>query len=407
MLFGDLLKVSFEALRAHKLRTILTILGIVIGVTSVIAIMSIVVGMNFKVKSLINRMGTSTFTVSKFGIEDYASENAFLEARRRKNLRYRDALALERGCEMCQEVGASGTTMRQVKYGSEKLNSVPIVGTTANFIRITEFEISEGRIHSEFEQERYHQVALIGATVRERLFEGIDPIGKTMKIGSYKYEIIGIAKPRGSILGQDLDEFVVIPITTLLKNFGSNRSLDIYVKAPSEESLQETIDQTRVILRARRHVGFSEDDNFGITTSEDWMEFYGRITGTVQIIAVGIPLIALVVAGIVVMNIMMVSVTERTHEIGIRKSLGAQKKHILLQFLSEALMMSLFGGAIGIGLGMAFARVLADAGDLPFIVSYTAILAGLFISTGIGVIFGIYPAWKGAKLSPIDALRFE
>jgi len=407
MLFGDLLKVSFEALRAHKLRTTLTIFGIVIGVTSVIAIMSIVVGMNYKVKSLINQMGTTTFTIEKFGIDDYASEDAFREARKRKNLRYRDALAIEKGCRMCQEVGASGTTMRQVKYGSEKMNRMAIVGTTANFIRITEFEIAEGRMHSEFEQERYHQVALIGATIQERLFEGIDPIGKTIKIGSYKYQIIGIAKPRGSILGQDLDEFVVIPITTLLKNFGTRRSIEIYVKAPSEDSLQATIDQARVILRSRRHAGFAEDDNFGITTPDDWMDFYGRITGTVQIIAVGIPLIALVVAGIVVMNIMIVSVTERTHEIGIRKSLGAQKKHILLQFLSEALMMCVFGGAVGIGLGLFLARFLADKGGLPFIVSYSAIFAGLFISTGVGVIFGIYPAWKGSKLNPIEALRFE
>lgn len=407
MLFGDLLKVSFEALRAHKLRTTLTILGIVIGVTSVIAIMSIIVGMNFKVKSLINRMGTTTFTVSKFGIDDYASENAFHEAIRRKNIRYRDALAIERGCQTCEEVGVSGTTIRQVKYGSEKMNSVPIVGTTANFIRITEFEIAEGRIHTEFDQERYHQVALIGATIQEKLFKGLDPIGKSIKIGSYKYEIIGIAKPRGSILGQDLDEFVIIPVTTMLKNFGSNRSMEIYVKAPSEDSLQETIDQARVIMRSRRHVAFSEDDNFGITTSDDWIDFYGRITGTVQIIAVGIPLIALVVAGIVVMNIMMVSVTERTHEIGIRKSLGAQKKHILLQFLAEALIMSLFGGAVGIGLGIFLAKFLADKGDLPFIISYTAIMAGLFISTGVGVVFGIYPAWKGSKLNPIEALRFE
>jgi len=171
--------------------------------------------------------------------------------------------------------------------------------------------------------------------------------------------------------------------------------------------MQSTVDQARVILRSRRHVSFSQDDDFSITTSDDWINFYGRITGTVQIIAVGIPLIALIVAGIVVMNIMMVSVTERTFEIGIRKSLGAQKKHILLQFLSEALMMSIFGGAVGIGLGILMAKVLSDAGGLPFIISYTAILAGLFISTGVGVVFGIYPAWKGAKLNPIEALRFE
>jgi putative ABC transport system permease protein len=209
------------------------------------------------------------------------------------------------------------------------------------------------------------------------------------------------------MLGEDLDEFVIIPITTLLKNYGSHRSVDIFIKAPTEEAMQETIDQARVILRARRHVDFQDEDDFAITTSEDWLEFYGSITGTIQIVAIAIPLIALVVAGIVVMNIMMVSVTERTREIGIRKSLGARKRHIMLQFLSEALMMSLFGGALGIALGILLAKVLTREGDLPFVISQTAILGGIFISTGVGVIFGLYPAMKGARLDPVDAMRYE
>jgi len=405
----DLIKISFEALRSHKLRTFLTILGIVIGVTSVITIVSIVIGMNNKVTNLINQMGSSTFVVSKFGIGDMSSEEAYREAFKRKRLRYRDIEAIKEGCEYCADVGGRAITFRQVKYKSEKLNSVVIAGVSSNFTRITDFEIEDGRAHNQFEEEHYRQVVILGDKIRRDLFPYSDPMGKELKIGTHKYEVIGTAKPRGSILGEDLDNFVLIPLTTHLKNYGSGsfRDLDIFVKANSEEVIEDAIDQTRVIMRARRKVDFNESDNFGITTSEEWLEFYGSVTKTIQIVIVGIPLIALVVAGIVVMNIMMVSVTERTREIGIRKSIGARKRHILLQFLVEALMMSLFGGALGIGLGIWLAKVLAGAGDLPFVISSAAILGGVFISTGIGVIFGMYPAVKGANLDPIDAMRFE
>jgi len=403
----DLLKVSCDALIANKLRTFLTVLGIVIGVTSVIAIVTMVVGMNARVTGLINQMGSSTFVVERISINDYSNDETWREARKRKNIKYRDALAIEKDCELCAEVSAQTVTFRQVKAGSDKINGVMVVGTNHNVLRVNDFEIEEGRVYTEFEEQRNHQVAVIGDKIRRELFPGRDPIGKEIKIGSYKYKVIGRVKPKGSIMGEDLDEFVLIPITTLLKNYGSNRSVDINVKAVSEDSIAQAIDQTRVIMRARRHVDFGEPDNFAVTTPDDLLEFYGRITGTVQIVAIAIPLIALVVAGIVVMNIMMVSVTERTREIGIRKSIGAQRKHILLQFMSEALIMSLLGGGLGIALGLILAKFLSGLGDMPFIVSQEAIFGGVFISTGIGVIFGLYPAFKGARMDPIEAMRFE
>jgi len=403
----DLIKVSFDALRANKLRTFLTVFGIVIGVTSVIAIVSIVVGMNAKVTGLINQMGSSTFVIERIGVNDYSDNDTRRAARKRKKLLYRDAQAIAKDCELCAEVCAQAITFRKIKAGSDKINGVVIVGTNYNILKVNDFKLEEGRIYTQFEEQRYHQVAVIGDKIRRELFPSQDPIGKEIKIGSYKYKVIGRAKPRRSIMGEDLDEFVLIPVTTLLKNYGSNRSIDINVKAVSEDSISQAIDQARVIMRARRHVDFGEPDNFSVTTPEDLLELYGRITGTVQIVAVAIPLIALVVAGIVVMNIMMVSVTERTREIGIRKSIGAHKKHILLQFMSEALMMSLLGGALGITFGLLLAKLLAGMGDMPFVVSQEAIFGGVFISTGIGVIFGLYPAFKGAKLDPIEAMRFE
>lgn len=407
MLAGDLIRLSFEALKAHKLRTFLTVFGIIIGVTSVIAIVSIVVGMNVKVTGLINQMGSSTFVVSKMGVEEHSSYEAWRKASRRKDFKMRDLKALRESCDQCREVGGRAMTFRPVKYTSEKIRNVPIVGATSNILRITDFEIGQGRGHNQFEDDHYVQVTILGASVTDELFKNLDPIGKTVRIGSQKYEVIGVAKPRGSILGEDLDNFAIIPITTLLKNFGSHRSINILVRAHSEETIDEAVGQTRAIMRARRNVSFSEEDNFAITTSDDWLEFYESITGTIQIVAIAIPLIALVVAGIVVMNIMMVSVTERTREIGIRKSLGAMNRHIMLQFLVETLLMSLLGGAVGIGLGILAAKVLSDAGDLPFVVSEVAILGGVFISTGIGLFFGLYPAYKGASLDPVDAMRFE
>jgi len=403
----DLIKVSCDALIANKLRTFLTVLGIVIGVTSVIAIVSMVVGMNAKVTGLINQLGSSTFVVERIGINDFSNDETRREARKRKRLNYRDALAIDKDCELCIEVCAQVVTIRTVKVGSDKINGVAIVGTNHNVLRVNDFEMEEGRIYTEFEEQHNHQVAVIGDKIRRDLFPGQDAIGKEIKVGSYKYQVIGRVKPRGSIMGEDLDEFVLIPVTTLIKNYGSNRSVDINVKAVSEDSIEQAIDQTRVILRSRRHVDFGEPDNFAVTTPDDFLEFYGRITGTVQIVAIAIPLIALIVAGIVVMNIMMVSVTERTREIGIRKSIGAQRKHILLQFMSEALLMSMLGGGLGIALGLLLAKFLANLGDMPFVVSQEAILGGVFISTGIGVIFGLYPAFKGARMDPIEAMRFE
>ena len=407
MRIADLIKVSYDALIANKLRSFLTVLGIVIGVTSVITIVSIVIGMNEKVFGFINSMGSSSFIISKSGVEEETSDEARREARKRKDLRYRDMEAVEKNCSECEEVGARVITFRQVKCGSDKLNDVIIAGMTYNITRITDIEVEEGRIHTQFEEQHRHQTAVIGAKLVREFFPDTDPIGKTIKIGSYNYEVIGTIKARGSIMGQDFDKFAIIPIHTFLKNYGAHRSIDIFVKARSELTIQDAVDQARVILRARRKVDFSEPDNFSVVTPDDLLELYGKIFGTVQIIAIAIPLIALVVAGIVVMNIMMVSVTQRTREIGIRKSLGAHRKHILLQFLSEALIMSLFGGAVGIGLGLFLAKFLAAKGDLPFVVSHVAILGGVFISTGIGVIFGLYPAFKGARLNPIEAMRFE
>lgn len=401
----DLIALSAQALRANLLRSALTILGVIIGVTSVIAIVSIVEGMNHKVASLINQMGPSTFTVSKFGM--ITSEEEWLKALKRKDISIRDFRALSDDCVSCRRVGAQANDQKTVKYRSEKMRSVLISGCTANITQITDFQIGDGRMYSDFEDEHARNMVVIGQTVYERLFEPFNALGKEISIGGHRFTVVGVAKPRGAILGQDLDMFALIPLNTMRKHFGVSRSLTIMVEAPAVDRLQQTIDEVRMMLRTRRHVPYKEEDDFAITTSEGMMAFYEQITKAVRVTAIAIPAIALIVAGIVVMNIMMVSVTERTREIGIRKSLGARRKFILLQFILEALLMSCAGGVAGIGLGLILAKSLANAGDLPFVISPIAVGGGVMVSTGIGVIFGLYPALKGSKLDPVDAMRYE
>jgi len=401
----DIIVLSAQALRAHLLRTSLTILGVVIGVASVIAIMSIIEGFDRKIAELMNSMGTASFLVSKIGMP--TSEEEFFKALKRKDLSMSDLRAVREECESCYKVGARVRSSRQMKYGKEKLNDVMIAGGTPQFIEITEFEIGEGRLHSDFEEEHSRQVVLLGASVKEEFFGDGDPMGRRVKIGGYKYDVIGVSKPRGAILGADLDKFALIPLNTFRKHFGANRTLDLLVSARTTDQMQEAMDEVRMILRARRHVPYNEEDDFSIITSEGMMALYDQVTKAVRAMAIGIPAIALVVAGIVVMNIMMVSVTERTREIGIRKSLGARRKSILFQFILEALLMSIAGGLAGIALGLTVAKVLTDAGDLPFVISFVAIASGIFVSTGIGVIFGLYPAVRGSKLDPVEAMRYE
>lgn len=405
MKLWDIIVLSAQALRAHLLRTSLTILGVIIGVMSVIAIVSIIDGFDSKVEALMNTMGSASFIVSKMGVP--TSEEEFFNALKRKDISIADFRAVRDQCESCYKVSARVYTTKQLKYGSRRLNGVGVAGASPSLFDITEFEVGEGRIHSEFEDDHSRQVVLLGATVAEEFFGDQYPIGKRIKIGGYKYDVIGVAKPRGAILGADLDKFVVIPLNTMRKHFGTNRTLDILVGAKSVDQMQEAMDEVRMIMRARRHVAYNEDDDFDIMTARSFMALYEQFTKAIRAMAIGIPAIALIVAGIVVMNIMMVSVTERTHEIGIRKAVGARRKYILMQFVLEALLMSIFGGIIGIALGITVAKVLTNAGDLPFVISTMAITSGIVVSTGIGVIFGLYPAVKGSKLDPVVAMRYE
>lgn len=402
----ETIKLALAALWANRLRSALTLLGVIIGVASVITIISAIQGLMGSIENSVNAMGPATFVVTKFGI--VTSHDQFMDMLKRKDMTLHDMRAIEKGCPDCALVGAQAGNEASVKRSGKGLRSVPTYGTTPNIVDMSDMEIGEGRYFVQTEYDHNSQVAFVGPTIVEELLEGEDPIGKMITIRGSKFRIIGVAKKRGAVLGNNQDNFVMIPLTRFVSLFGRHReSIDILVKASSVEMLSETQDEVRSILRARRGVPYNKDDDFTILTADNILAFIDSITRGIRVALVGISSIALVVGGIVIMNIMMVSVTERTREIGIRKSLGARRKHILMQFLFEALILSLGGGIIGTAVGIVTAIILGSQISLPVSPSALAIVAGLSISTGVGVFFGLYPAVKASKLDPIEALRFE
>jgi len=404
--FLESIGVALKSLVANKLRSILTLIGVIIGVMTVIAVVSIIAGMNRYVADQIKTLGSTTFFVDS-GWRTVMSEEDYLKVLKRKDLTLDDMEAVKQGCTLCWKVGAEVVTYKKVKYKEKYLSDVEIAGTTANVTEISSIDLSSGRYPSEFENEHNRRVVLVGWDIADNLFPGQDAVDRDIKIGNYYFRIVGVAKKRGSFLGFSQDNFVMIPITTFNKLFGTKRFLAIFVKVESFGSMQEAQDQVRLVLRARRNVAYDKPDDFAIMTSDTFMEMYRNFTSTAFIVMIGVSSIALVVGGIVIMNIMLVSVTERTREIGIRKAVGAKKKNILWQFLIEAVTLSLVGGSIGIILGSIMAKVVAAFSPLPATIEVWSVITGLIIATSVGLFFGIFPAVKAAKLDPIVCLRHE
>lgn len=404
--------IALASLVANKLRSILTLIGVIIGVMTVIAITSIIAGMNRYVADQLSAVGSDTFFINKWGL--IMSEDDWWEALKRKNITLEDMEAIRDNCTGCYKVGSSADISRRVKRGGGYLDDVRISGVTANLIDIIDIKVEEGegRYISRFEEEHNRAVAFIGWEIKDKLFGLVDPIGKDIKIGNQKFRIVGIAQKRGSFLGQSRDNFVHVPITTFFKHFGRHRygreiSVDIIVKAVSFESMNEAMDQARVILRARRHVPYDKKDDFAIMTGETFMDLYRQFTSTAYLTMIGISSIALIVGGIVIMNIMLVSVKERTREIGIRKALGARRRDVLWQFLIESVTLALVGGIVGVLLGLGAGKIVAMNSPLPASADAFWITTGLILATSVGLIFGVYPSAKAARLDPIEALRYE
>jgi putative ABC transport system permease protein len=405
MQFLEGIVIALRSLVANKLRSILTLIGVIIGVMTVIAVVAIISGMNKYVETEISSMGSTTFLIRKFGM--ITSSEEWLKQIKRKNLTLDDMEAIKKNCPDCWKVGAEAISWRKVKYKNKHLSNMTIVGATANITEIANHDVYEGRGISEFEVEHNRQVCFVGWEIVDNLFPNEDPMGKDIKIGNDYFRIIGVAKKKGTFLGDNQDNFVLIPITTYQKLFKRSMFLMVFVKARDFVSMQEAMDQCRLILRARRNVSYDKEDDFAILTSENIMDFFRQFTRLALMVMGGIASISLVVGGIVIMNIMLVSVTERTKEIGIRKALGARRRNILWQFLVEAVTLALVGGIAGVAMGALIAKILSLTTPLPSAVEGWSVAVALFVASSVGIFFGIFPAMKAARLNPIEALRYE
>jgi len=404
---GESLAISLSSLFANKLRTFLTLLGIIIGVLTIIAVVSVIQGLNKYVYTKMSFYGANDFSVSKFSMIG-TSLKEFREQLKRKDLTIQEMELLRAHCRECELIGASTQTSRTVKYGSQSLKDVEIIGVTSvDHLIGSVLELESGR-HIQKEDERHSRfVCIIGADIKEKLFPSLDPLGRWIKVGADNFLVIGLGKKKGKLLGMSQDNYIRIPITTFLKTYGSRRSLSINIHTSSQEQMQRAQEEVRTILRSARHRTFKDPDDFSFRTSETFIQFYKTTTSSIYFAMVAISSIALLVGGIVVMNIMLVSVTERTKEIGIRMAVGARRQDILFQFLLESSILSATGGVIGIVLGLTMAKIVSATTQLPSSVEPVSIILAILMSASIGLFFGIYPANKAAKLNPIEALRSE
>jgi putative ABC transport system permease protein len=403
--FRECVALALASLRANKLRSFLTLLGTIVGVTAVIAIISLIQGMNAYVSNALMSQGANVFTVDKFGF--ILSEEEFRDAAKRRDLTVADAEAIAALSRSAAHVKVENERSDDIRFGTTRLRRIPVKGVHGDYAEVDRSELLEGRHLTQNDMSRRRAVTVLGHEVWEKLFDNRSAIGHEVRIGDFKYLVVGVAVKKGSVFGQSQDNYAIVPLSAWQKVYGSRGSVSISVAAVDEASFELAQDEARAILRARRGVAPGKPDDFGIVTAEMFMDLYRNFTSAAFIVLVGVAGLSLVVGGIVIMNIMMVSVTERTREIGIRKALGAKRRDVLMQFLVEAATLSLTGGAIGVMLGISLALVVAAISPLPAAVSWIAILLGLGMSTGIGLLFGIYPAARAARLDPIVALRFE
>jgi putative ABC transport system permease protein len=398
---------ALDALRAHKLRSYLTLLGVVLAVTTLVAVMSVVNGLNLYVADRVANLGANVFVVDRIGI--ITNARLFLEAQRRPPLTAEDYRALADGqLRYSRGLAAVETSVTDVRAGNELSEDANLIGATPNYGEIRRLNVASGRFFTEADELHRQPLCFLGAQTAARLFPNVDPIGRSVRAGNHSYTVIGVAAALGTVFGLPLDNFLIIPFSTYRAGWHTpNRSVSLFVQARDPELIQAAQDEVRVILRTRHRLSYNDPDDFGMLVSASILSLWERITSEVFALAVWLTAVFLVVGGIVIMNIMLASVTERTHEIGIRKAVGARRGHILVQFLAESAALSALGGLIGVALAMSIAAVVRAVTPMPVVTSLGAVVISLAISTGVGLFFGIYPAWRASRLSPIEALRAE
>ena len=409
MHISEAIKIAFLSLWANKLRSALTLLGVVIGVAAVIAVVTFVNGINSYVAEKIFNLGADVFIIFKVSPAVTNVEH-FIEGQKRKDLTMEDYRAVREGCTLCAYVGAyARNNSGHAKYGEQTLNDTIVQGMTPAVAVTQDFDLDSGRMLTDSDIENNSPVVVVGTDIVDNLVPGIDPLGKEIRVDGWLYRVVGVGKKKGSTLGQSLDNYVFMPMTAWMKQYGVYKSnMRISAKAVGTgPTLDAAMDQARVIVRSRRHDPAGGADSFDMENNSSLLSIWSNLTGTFFVAMIGIAAISMVVGGIVIMNIMLVSVTERTREVGIRKAMGARRNDVLLQFLIEAVILSLMGGVMGVLFGIVVAKGVTLAVGMPSVIKLWAVFAGLIVAASVGVFFGVYPARRAATLDPIAALRFE
>ena len=401
------IRIALKSLWANKLRSTLTLLGVVIGVAAVIAVVTFVNGINGYVATKIFNLGADVFIVTKIS-PVITSIDQFLEGQKRKDLTLDDYQAVLEGCLHCRHIGASVNSIGKVRFADQSSSDTTIRGMTPSMAPIVDLDIVAGRMLNNIDMRNASRVVVIGNDILEKLMPGLDPLGREVRIDGESYTVIGLGKKEGKTLGQSRDNYVIMPVTAWQRKYGTHNSIRILGKSDGVGGqLESAMDEARAIMRSRRHDLPGAADSFDVETNASFLGIWANISGSFFIAMIAIAAISLIVGGIVIMNIMLVSVTERTREIGIRKALGARRHDVLRQFLIESSTMALVGGVIGILFGIAVAKGVTTFFGMPSVIKLWAIGAGLLVSASVGIFFGVYPARRAAQLDPIAALRFE
>ena len=399
-------KIGTSTMRTNKLRTILTTLGIFIGVLVVTVVISVIQGLNTYVGNEISSLGADTIYISRFPwmINSYEE---YLRLSKRKRISKEDFEFVQKHATLAKVVVPNVSTQKRVKYRNESLDGTQITGSSPGYMITSDATPEFGRFFTDLEYSNRRSVCVIGSGVAESCFKRIDPLGKRLKISGHDFLVVGILEKQGETFGQSMDNNVVIPFTTFQKIFGSRRSLNILVKPLTPELLENMTDELYGLMRRSRGLQISQEDDFSLNLQSQLMDTYNSLTRVLWIVLIGIGSISLLVGGIGIMNIMLVSVTERTREIGIRKALGAKKRIVMLQFLVESMFISAIGVILGIIASIGIAQLAGHAAHLPVNISGWVISLGVGFTLCIGIFFGLYPASKAARLDPIVALRHE